>query len=219
MSESRHSSARDPRGSRFGLWAERVCWLLAVALIVPQMAAMAARATVAAEVNQESWSPSRREAYARLADRGIVPAPVGALRLRKRDGLIPVFSGTDESALTLGAGHLPETGALDGAGNIAIAGHRDGFFRALRHLRVGDRLTLSARAGERIFEITDMRVVAPDAVWVLKPTATTTLTLITCHPFYFVGHAPDRYVVRARLVEDARGSTAETAGSKVLTAR
>jgi sortase A len=113
---------------------------------------------------------------------------------------VPIFAGTGEAALTLGAGHLTETGAPDGEGNIAIAGHRDGFFRALRHLEVGDRLVLTGDAGARTFEISETHVVAPEDVWVLDPTDETVLTLITCYPFYFVGSAPDRYVVRARLL-------------------
>lgn len=177
--------------------------MLAVALLAPQLGAMAVRAAVTAAAPDGSWSESRRAAYERLAGRANLPAPVGQLRLRDGSASVPVFSGTDEVALTLGAGHLPETGALDGAGNIAIAGHRDGFFRALRHVRQGDRMVLTSAAGPRTFEVTSTRIVAPDELSVLDPTPETVLTLITCHPFYFVGSAPDRFIVRARLVTES----------------
>jgi len=191
--------------------AELACWILAAALMLPQIAAVAARGAMAAPLSDEDWSPSRREAYTRLLDHGGLPAPIGELRLTEQDRAVPVFSGTGESSLTLGAGHLPETSALGDDGNIAIAGHRDGFFRALRHLEPGHRLILSTDRGPRTFEVSDVRVVSPNDVWVLDPTPETILTLITCHPFYFVGSAPNRYIVRARLAsEEPAGSSGST---------
>lgn len=178
---------------------EWTCWVLAALLVTPQIAAVAARNGLSSAVNDADWSPSRREAYLGLLRQGSAPAPIGRLQLSAEDDGIPIFAGTGEVALTLGAGHLPETGELAGTGNIAIAGHRDGFFRKLRHVRVGDRLTLASAEGERTFLVTDTMVVSPEDVWVLDDTGATILTLITCHPFYYAGHAPDRYVVRARL--------------------
>lgn len=178
---------------------EWVCWTLAALLVTPQIVAMAARSGLSSAVNDGDWSASRRDAYMQLLHQGSVPTPIGGLQLGVREAAIPIFAGTGEAALTLGAGHLSETGELTGAGNIAIAGHRDGFFRKLRHVRVGDRLTLSSAEGERAFLVTETMVVSPEDVWVLDDTPETTLTLITCHPFYYAGSAPDRYVVRARL--------------------
>ena len=192
-------------------YAELGCWILAAALLLPQIAAVAARGAMRVPFPDDDWSPSRREAYARLLEGSGLPAPIGVLRLAEQDRAVPIFSGTGEASLTLGAGHLPETPSLDDEGNISIAGHRDGFFRALRHLEPGDRLILDTDRGRRTFEVSDLQVVAPSDVSVLDPTPETVLTLITCHPFYYVGSAPNRYIVRARLTsEEPVGSSVST---------
>jgi sortase A len=82
-------------------------------------------------------------------------------------------------------------------GNLAIAGHRDGFFRTLKDAAVGDRIELRTPSGVRVYEIEDMAVIEPNDVSVLRDTPDRALTLLTCYPFYFVGDAPQRFVVRA----------------------
>lgn len=179
-------------------WSRRIewsCWILAIALAAPQLAAMSGRALLA-DANTGDWSESRLALYQRLSA-GAVPAPIGQLRVSENQPQIPVFSGTRETNLTLGAGHLPETGALNGSGNAAIAGHRDGFFRSLRELAVGDLLEVATSTESTSYRVTDLWIVSPEDVWVLKDTPQSSLTLITCHPFYFAGSAPNRYVVRA----------------------
>ncbi len=202
-------TAKAPMSAARWRLLERACWIAAMVLILPQLAAMAGRQLGAGP--DDSWSASRRAAYQRLLRAGGVPSPVGRLRLEKQGIVMPVFSGTGEAALTLGAGHLRDTAALDGNGNIAIAGHRDGFFRSLRNLAVGDRLTLITAKAVRTFRVSGTSVVAPEDVEVLAPTSSPVLTLITCYPFYYVGHAPKRFVVRARLVAGGRRSPADSA--------
>jgi sortase A len=175
--------------------------VLAVALLAPQVVSMAVRAQLAGSGPDASWSESRRQAFQRLSA-GTVPAPVAYLTLDEQDVRVPVFSGIEEAKLTLGAGHLPETGPVGGGGNAAIAGHRDGYFRSLRHVETGDLIGLDTPAGRQRYRVTETWLVAPEDVWVLDATDRPSLTLITCHPFYFVGHAPDRYVVRAERVEE-----------------
>lgn len=199
------------RGRRRGALRllEALCWTVALALVLPQLTVVAARESLTVSGPAASWSEGRRSSYARLLmERSGLPAPIGTLELRGREVRLPVYSGTGEAALTLGAGHLPETAALDGEGNIAVAGHRDGYFRELSHVSPGDELVLTVDGRARTFEVVDLRVVAPRDVWVLDPTEQTTLTLITCHPFYFVGHAPDRFVVRAQLASAAAATVA-----------
>jgi LPXTG-site transpeptidase (sortase) family protein len=114
-----------------------------------------------------------------------------------------VLEGSDDAILNRAAGHLEETALPGEQGNIAIAGHRDTVFRPLRRLRVGDSLNLST--SDRVFRyrISKTMIVGPDDVYVLNPTTQPTLTLVTCYPFDFVGHAPKRFIIRADLVADA----------------
>jgi len=89
------------------------------------------------------------------------------------------------------------TARIDGEGNLGIAGHRDGFFRPLKDIVVGDSMELLTTTGVVNYEVTSIVIVDPGDVSVLAPTEKTTITLVTCYPFYFVGHAPKRYIVKA----------------------
>ena len=82
-------------------------------------------------------------------------------------------------------------------GNLGIAGHRDGFFRGLKDIAPGDTLELETTAGREFYVVDDIRIVGPEEVSVLAGTPNQTITLVTCYPFYFVGSAPQRYIVRA----------------------
>lgn len=144
------------------------------------------------------WSPARIASF--LAAR----APLGAerlalLELPALDLSVVVLAGSDEWSLNRGVGHIPGTASPGEAGNVGIAGHRDGFFRALQRAQVGDVARVRLPGAERAsaYRIEWIRIVRPEDTWVLAPTAEPSLTLVTCHPFYFVGHAPERYVVRA----------------------
>ncbi|HZU25717.1 MAG TPA: class D sortase [Bryobacteraceae bacterium] len=109
----------------------------------------------------------------------------------------PIFEGADEAELKRGAGHVPST-ALPGAdGNVAIAAHRDKFFRALRNIRAKDEITLDTPHGVYHYVVRRTEIVTPKDVRVLRPTPDPELTLVTCYPFYYVGHAPKRFIVHA----------------------
>lgn len=123
-----------------------------------------------------------------------------------------VLEGDDDRTLRLGPGHIAGTAMPGRPGNIAIAGHRDTFFRPLRRVRVGDEITLIAAGGRFRYRVSSLRVVSPADVSVLDPTVRSSLTLVTCYPFWLVGHAPDRFIVRASLIvatahRDARGQS------------
>ncbi len=160
--------------------------------------ATAADATAAIEPDQSLWARGRRAAFKRFTESGGL-AIAAVLRIPQLETTIPVFKGTTETAMTLGAGHLSDTAALTGDGNIALSSHRDGAFRILKDVNKGDAITLDTSAGVRTFIVKKLLIVEPSEVSVLAPTSTTTLTLITCHPFYFVGNAPRRYIVQAEL--------------------
>ena len=116
-----------------------------------------------------------------------------------------VLEGSDDDTLRKGAGHIEETAFPGQNGNIGIAGHRDTVFRQVRHLHVGDMLTLTTSDRIYRYRIGKTTVVKPDDVYVLDPAGHPTLTLVTCYPFEFIGHAPQRFIVSADLeAEDAR---------------
>ena len=108
-----------------------------------------------------------------------------------------VLSGDGDDVLDVAVGHLPDTPKPWEPGNSALAAHRDGLFRPLRNIRVGDEIRVRSTHGELVYHVRETKVVAPDDLSVLAPTDTQTLTLITCYPFNYVGNAPKRFIVHA----------------------
>jgi sortase A len=124
-----------------------------------------------------------------------------------------VLEGTDDGTLSRGSGHIEDTPFPGGTGNVGIAGHRDTVFRPLRHIRLGDEMKLTTADRVYHYKISKTLIVTPDDVYVLDPTEQPTLTLVTCYPFDFIGHAPRRFIVQAALVSDE----ARVAGSHLPT--
>jgi sortase A len=118
-----------------------------------------------------------------------------------------VAEGDDEKTLGKAVGHLPETPLpWHRRGNVALAAHRDGLFRPLEKVRLNDEVRVVTLRGEYHYRVKRTHIVQPDDVWVLAHTDTPTITLITCYPFSFVGHAPQRFIVQAELVGQITGS-------------
>lgn len=118
-----------------------------------------------------------------------------------------VLEGSDDATLARGAGHIEDTALPGQEGNIGIAGHRDTTFRPVRRLKVGDVLTLTTASRVQRFRITWTKIVGPDDVYVLDPTRKPALTLVTCYPFEYIGHAPRRFIVRAEMVKEGARKT------------
>ena len=122
---------------------------------------------------------------------------IGEIAIPRLKLAVPVFEGDDDATLKRGAGHVPHT-ALPGApGNICIAAHRDKFFRALRFIRPNDVIVLDTSQGEMRFVVHSTSIVKPTDIQVLLPAPHRDLTLVTCYPFYYVGHAPKRFIIHA----------------------
>jgi sortase A len=118
-----------------------------------------------------------------------------------------VAEGDDDKTLGNAVGHLPDTPLpWHRRGNVALAAHRDGLFRSLEGVRLNDDVRVVTSRGEFHYRVTKTHIVDPDDVWVIAPTDTPTITLITCYPFAFIGNAPHRFIVQAELVEDPGGS-------------
>lgn len=123
-----------------------------------------------------------------------------------------VLQGSDDQTLRVGLGHIETTPLPGESGNVAIAGHRDSFFRPLRNVQVGDDILLETPTARVHYRVSSFRVVDPSETSVIDPTADAVLTLVTCFPFHFIGSAPDRFIVRATVVEDPLRSPATVAG-------
>jgi sortase A len=125
---------------------------------------------------------------------------IGRMEIPRLTLSVIVVEGVDKVSLRRAAGHIPGTGFPGQPGNIGIAGHRDTFFRPLRNIQQNDLITLTTLQGEFRYRVVSTRIVDPHEVSVLKPGASEILTLVTCYPFYFVGSAPSRFIVRAERI-------------------
>jgi sortase A len=155
------------------------------------------------------WSEKRVRAYREAVERDC-DAPLAVLRIPRLELEVAVLEGTNDLVLDRAVGHIEGTARPGESGNIGIAGHRDGFFRGLKDIQRGDVIELATLEGTESYVVDDRSVVEPEAVTVLRPTSEPSITLVTCYPFYFVGSAPQRFIVRgvrAPLRADARSAS------------
>jgi sortase A len=132
---------------------------------------------------------------------------VGRIDIPRLDLSAVVFEGTSDGTLARGVGHLSGSAGPGERGNLVLAGHRDTFFRDLRDIRQGDEVNIMGPQGQFEYQVESIAVVEPDQTEVLKPGDGSTLTLITCYPFRYIGNAPERFIVRATKVDKARHSS------------
>jgi len=132
------------------------------------------------------------------------PAPrtdlVGRIEIPRLNLRAIIAEGIDSRTLRRAVGHLPGTPMPGEEGNVVLAGHRDTFFRALKDIRAEDVVRITTPRGRFEYLVEATAVVEPTRTDVLDPTSEPSVTLVTCYPFYLVGEAPDRFVVRARLI-------------------
>ncbi|HTP67809.1 MAG TPA: class D sortase [Dongiaceae bacterium] len=158
---------------------------------------------VGSKVDFQLWSSKRIAAYIQsLSQKNDLPLAV--LRIPALKLQVPVFNGTDDLTLDRGVGRILGTAQIGQPGNLGIAGHRDGFFRVLKDIHAEDLIQLEERGKTQEYVVTQTQVVNPEDTHVLAPTTVPTLTLVTCFPFYFVGSAPQRYIVTAVMKNSSR---------------
>jgi sortase A len=163
---------------------------------VPPPGANAGRLPERLAVDFALWDPERIRQYEASFSRTL-ESPIAVLEIPKLALRVPVLNGTDELRLNRGVGRIAGTSWPGAGGNLAIAGHRDGFFRVLKDIALGDDLRIVTLDGPTVFTVRRLTVVEPADVHVLDETPIPTVTLVTCFPFDFVGSAPDRFVVQA----------------------
>jgi LPXTG-site transpeptidase (sortase) family protein len=184
--------------SRASKWAEVCLWAVGF-LALGYGGAVSLKAWLAqTEGSEEIDAGIARSDAPRLAAGSLV----GRVEIPRLGMSVVVFEGTDSNILDLGAGHWSGSALPGESGNVVMAAHRDTFFRGLRNIREDDVVNVSTTQGARRYLVDSTRVVDPHEVGVLAPTAQPSLTLITCYPFEYFGHAPQRFIVRAREIED-----------------
>jgi sortase A len=160
-------------------------------------------------VVEDAWvfqHQERRQFDQLLAGRHETAPPVGTgdliglMQIPRLGVSVIVIEGTSAKTLRRAAGHIAGTALPGQPGNVGIAGHRDTFFLPLQNIRANDAITLTTLYGEYRYRVVSIRVVDPADVAVLNHSANEILTLVTCYPFYFVGAAPDRFIVRAERI-------------------
>ena len=143
-------------------------------------------------------SPSRLATTVSMPDsRGFL----GVLEVPRLGFSTVIFEGVEEKTLRRAVGHIPGTSFPGGKGNVGIAGHRDRFFRPLRELRSDDLILLHTPHAYYAYNVDSFRVVSPEETGILESSGKGQLTLVTCYPFFYLGPAPERFVVFARQVK------------------
>jgi sortase A len=187
------------------MWTRRLALLLIVAGAVAVMwvgfqfisaAWFEREATAALESLRHAPPTEKRPTPETLA----VGEPIGTLEITRLGLSGVVIEGDVDAVLDRAIGHLPDTPLPWKEGNSALAAHRDTIFRPLKGVRLGDVLRLKTPHGDFDYRVSETLIVKPDEVWVLDPTPVTTLTLISCWPFNYIGNAPERFIVRAERI-------------------
>jgi LPXTG-site transpeptidase (sortase) family protein len=149
--------------------------------------------------NYRDWAPARALAHEKSLKRQL-RGIVGRLLIPALDLNVMVLEGTDPWTLNRAVGHIESTALPGRAGNVGISAHRDGYFRNLGHIARGDEISILTPEKTYRYAVESTRIVNPGDIEVLAPSDQPVLTLVTCFPFYFVGDAPQRFIVKAQLV-------------------
>jgi LPXTG-site transpeptidase (sortase) family protein len=144
------------------------------------------------------WAAGRIADY-QASLKADLPPLVGVLEIPSVNLKVPVYTTNTDLVMDRGAGIIDGMAYPHEIGNIGISGHRDGYFRVLKDVKAGDAVVLHTLHGERRFNIEATNVVEIPDTRLLADTPDVSLTLVTCYPFYFVGHAPKRFIVTASL--------------------
>ena len=150
--------------------------------------------------DQSLWSSGRIASYAESL-KANTSEVIGLFSIPRLDLEVPLYDKASDLHMDRGIARIEGTSQPGAAGNMGIAGHRDGYFRVLKDIKFGDELIVTSVNGPQTYLVEQLMIVDPSAVEVLDQTKETAITLVTCYPFYFVGHAPERFIVRAVLQE------------------
>jgi sortase A len=200
------------------IWSRIALWQFEHARTAKAASEAASAGQQVVNTDVRLWAPMRIRAYKESLTSKIDP-PLGVLQIPKLKLVAPVFEGTDDLTLNRGLGRIGGTAQVGEGGNVGIAGHRDGFFRVLKDIQVGDVVELEVAKKTIGYKVRSIEIVKPEDTHVLVPTRDAELTLVTCYPFYFVGSAPERFIVHASLEgnEQLANSSMKDSGHKGAT--
>lgn len=208
----------DRRPWRFARAIEWGCWTLGASLLalhsttalwaqygrqvaVEEFEGSREQTLVVPRPDRSLWAPTRTDEYERaLRIPGIRAEAV--IRIKSISLEVPVFAGATELHMTLGAGRVVGSPGFGEPGNVGVSSHRDGHFRKLKDIRVGDRIVVETRSASYTYVVQEIRITDPSDTSVLWPGSRPELTLLTCYPFYYRGQAPQRFVVRAEMLPE-----------------
>lgn len=184
-----------------GRLVEAACYFIGVLLLAFTAAVffgseVRATQSLNALPDMQLWSDARKNAYLRAIEAEDTPV-LAILRAPSLNLSVPVYHSDSDLNMDRGAGIIDGMAYPHEPGHIGIAGHRDGYFRILKDVTLGDRLILDTLHGQREFIVEDLRIIDPDELHYLQETNTPRLSIVTCYPFYYAGSAPQRFLVRA----------------------
>jgi sortase A len=206
---------RSARGQTLLRWAQRFLFITGIlllgyvgfTLLEARLFQVSAKRSLEHQIQVEKEQVQKEEGEKEQDENHIQPVinkaaiktgdVLGRMDIPRLGMSVAVLQGTSSRVLRLGIGHIAGTPLPGEAGNIGIAGHRDTFFRGLKDIRKNDDIQLQTASGLSRYQVDWAKVVANDDQGVLAPSTESALTLVTCYPFYFVGPAPRRFVVRA----------------------
>ncbi len=165
------------------------------------LALLSARAAVAAAPDVTTSPVLREQDVPAYPPVSAADPVVGRIEIPRVGVSAPILEGVDDATIRRAVGHFPETPLPGQDGNAALAAHRTTDFYGLRHIRIGDEVTVTSARGAFRYRVERTWVVKPEEVSVLDPVPGKVLTLVTCYPFDYDGSAPERFIVRARAVE------------------
>jgi sortase A len=194
-------------------WAEAFFWTVGVVLLgwcawvwLGARVYQARQESAFEIVRRPAASPAaaipaaRPDAASEARRTGLDPLLIGKLEIPRLGVSSIIREGIEEDTLRRAVGHVPGTALFSDEGNVALAGHRDTFFRGLRTVAKGDTIRVKTLTSSYTYHVVSTEIVWPEDTRVLDSDGTSMLTLVTCWPFDFVGHAPKRFIVKARRV-------------------
>lgn len=165
------------------------------------------RLTTVQQPDTSLWNATRIDDYHAALQVETAP-PLGVLTISRLNIQAPVYNGASEPILDRGLGRIPGMARIGEDGNLGVSGHRDGFFRALMHIEMGDRIVLRLPDSVEVYAVDSISIVDKNDHAILAESDGKQLTLVTCYPFYFIGHSPQRYIVHASPLVETALSTA-----------